>query len=280
MQAEDLADEILRLDPNSVRHHQRQVEYAFRRNDKGRLIEAYLGLSDALMRSGALDRARAVYQRVLEHDPQNPRALSAISTLEPPPEEKKPAAGPRLKAPPPVATGDFVDLGALVLDDQGPRDARLRVQDEEPTGDEQRDFDEMLAQFKKGIDASIGADDVQAHYDLGIAFKEMGLLDEAIGEFQKALRGTEHRLRTSEALGTCFFEKGQFNVAATVLRRAVETDQGGDEHKIGLLYWLGRSEEEQGRSAEALAYYQRVFSVDIRFQDVSERVKSLAKVGR
>jgi len=280
VQAEDLADEILRLDPNSVRHHQRQVEYAFRRNDKGRLIEAYLGLSDALMRSGALDRARAVYQRVLEHDPQNPRALSAISTLEPPPEEKKPAAGPRLKAPPPVATGDFVDLGALVLDDQGPRDARLRVQDEEPTGDEQRDFDEMLAQFKKGIDASIGADDVQAHYDLGIAFKEMGLLDEAIGEFQKALRGTEHRLRTSEALGTCFFEKGQFNVAATVLRRAVETDQGGDEHKIGLLYWLGRSEEEQGRSAEALAYYQRVFSVDIRFQDVSERVKSLAKVGR
>ncbi|MBI2073046.1 MAG: hypothetical protein HYT81_08460, partial [Gemmatimonadetes bacterium] len=66
VQAEDLADEILRLDPNSVRHHQKQVEYAFRRNDKGRLIEAYLGLSDALMRSGALDRARAVYQRVVE----------------------------------------------------------------------------------------------------------------------------------------------------------------------------------------------------------------------
>ena len=280
-QAEDLADEILRLDPNSVRHHQKRVEYAFRRNDKGRLVEAYLGLSDALMRAGAMDRARAVYQRVLEHDPKNQRALSAISTLEPPPEEKKAAAsGPRLKEAPPLATGDFVDLGALVLDDTGPRDARLRVQDEEPTGDEQRDFDEMLAQFKKGIEASLGADDVQAHYDLGIAFKEMGLLDEAIGEFQKALRGTEHRLRTSEALGSCFFEKGQFNVAATVLRRAVETDQGGDEHKIGLLYWLGRCEEEQGNAAEALTYYQRVFSVDIGFQDVNDRVKSLAKAGR
>jgi tetratricopeptide (TPR) repeat protein len=282
VQAEDLADEILRADPNSVRHHQKRVEYAFRRQDKGRLVDAYLGLSDALMRAGAMDRARAVYQRVLEHDPKNQRALSAISTLEPPPEEKKPAAsaGPRLKAAPPVATGDFVDLGALVLDDQGPRDARLRVQDEEPTGDEQRDFDEMLAQFKKGIEASLGADDVQAHYDLGIAFKEMGLLDEAIGEFQKALRGTEHRLRTSEALGACFFEKGQFNVAATVLRRAVETDPGGDQDKIGLLYWLARCEEEQGHSTEALNYYQRVFSVDIGFQDVKDRVKSLAKAGR
>jgi tetratricopeptide (TPR) repeat protein len=280
-QAEDLTDEILRLDPNSVRHYQKQVEYAFRRNDRGRLVEAYLGLSDALMRSGALDRARAVYQRVLEHDAKNQRALSALSTLEPPPEEKKPAAGPRLKAGPPVAAAaDFVDLGALIMEDEGPRDARLRVQDEEPTGDEQRDFEDMLAQFKKGIDASLGADDVQAHYDLGIAFKEMGLVDEAIGEFQKALRGTEGRMRTSEALGTCFFEKGQFNVAATVLRRAVDTDPGGDDAKVGLLYWLGRSEEEQGHSADALTFYQRVFAVDIGFQDVSDRVKSLAKAGR
>jgi len=282
-QAEDLTDEILRLDPNSVRHYQKQVEYAFRRNDKGRLVDAYLGLSDALMRSGALDRARAVYQRVLEHDPKNQRALSALSTLEPPPEEKKAAAaaGPRLKAGPPVAAaGDFVDLGALIMEDEGPRDARLRVQDEEPTGDEQRDFEDMLAQFKKGIDASLGADDVQAHYDLGIAFKEMGLIDEAIGEFQKALRGTEGRLRTSEALGTCFFEKGQFNVAATVLRRAVDTDSGGDDAKVGLLYWLGRAEEEQGHATEALVNYQRVFAVDIGFQDVSDRGRSLAKAGR
>jgi tetratricopeptide (TPR) repeat protein len=233
------------------------------------------------MRSGAMERARAVYQRVLEHDAQNPRALSALTTLEPAPQDVKPAKGARPAAPAPAAAGDFVDLGALVLDEPtNIGDARLRVQDEEPTGDEQRDFDDMLAQFKKGIEASLGADDVQAHYDLGIAFKEMGLIDEAIAEFQKALRGAEGRMRTSEALGSCFFEKGQYTVAATVLRRAVETDQGGDEAKIGLLYWLGRCEEEMARPADALNYYQRVFAVEIGFQDVSERVKSLAKAGR
>ncbi len=279
--AEDLTDEILRLDPNSVRHHQKRVEFAFRRSDKGRLVDAYLGLSDALMRSGALERARAVYQRVLEHDPENARALSALTTLEPSPEEAKPAHGAKPVAAAPAAAGDFVDLGALVLDEPANLgDARLRVQDEEPTGDEQRDFDDMLAQFKKGIEASLGAEDVQAHYDLGIAFKEMGLIDEAIAEFQKALRGAEGRQRTSEALGACFFEKGQYTVAATVLRRALEMDQGGDEAKIGLLYWLGRCEEEMGRGTEALNYYQRVFAVEIGFQDVSERVKSLAKAGR
>jgi len=62
----------------------------------------------------------------------------------------------------------------------------------------------------------------------------MGLIDEAIGEFQKALRGADGRLRTSEALGTCFFEKGQYPVAATVLKRAIESDQAApDDDKVG-----------------------------------------------
>lgn len=280
-QAEALADEILRLEPNSVRHHQKRVEFVYRRNDRPGLVEAYLGLADALFRSGALDRARAVYQRVLEHDPGNERALAALAALEPEAPGEIPV-GAGAEEPQPERGGDFVDLGRLVLEDEETRfkDTRLRVEDEEPTGDEQRDFEEMLSKFKEGIAATLSVEDAQAHYDLGVAFKEMGLLDEAIAEFQKALRAKEGRLRTSEALGVCFFEKGQYGVAATVLRRAVESDPSEDEEKIGLLYWLGRCEEELGRGAEALAYYQRVFAVDITFQDVSQRVKRLAGGGR
>ena len=105
----------------------------------------------------------------------------------------------------------------------------------------------------------------------------MGLLDEAISEFQKALRGSQGRLRTAEALGLCFYDKGQFAVASTVLRRAVDAEAGGDDEKIGLLYWLGRCEEEQGHKPQALSYYERIFSIDIDFQDVRKRVKQLAQ---
>jgi tetratricopeptide (TPR) repeat protein len=279
--AQDLADEILRLDPNSIRHHQKRVEYAFRLGDKPNLIHAYLELADAFFRSGAMDRARTVYQRVLEHDAGNERAISAISSMDPAPAAAPPSkrtAAPSKMAP--VPDGEFVNLGDFIMDEERPKDARLRIQDEEPTGDEERDFKDMLDQFKKGIDATLGDDDSQAHYDLGVAFKEMGLLDEAISEFQKALRSQDMRIRTAEALGVCFFEKGQPEVAATVLRRAIEQDPGSDENKIGLLYWLGRSEEEQGKMAEALNNYQRVFALDIRFQDVNSRVKTLAKAGR
>jgi tetratricopeptide (TPR) repeat protein len=155
----------------------------------------------------------------------------------------------------------------------------MRIQDEEPTGDEQKDFQQMLSAFKRGIEANVGEEDFQSHYDLGVAYKEMGLLDEAIAEFQKALRSSEGRLKSSEALGLCFFEKGQHTVAETILRRGLDLPAHSDAERVGLLYWLGRTLEEQGRGPAALEAYHRVFAVDINFHDVNQRVAALSQAG-
>jgi tetratricopeptide (TPR) repeat protein len=293
----DLVDEILRLDPNSVRHRQKQVEFAFKLGDKAKLIDAYLELADTLLRSDLPDKARSVYQRVAEHDAGNTRAQAALAMLAPvvAPPPPAPAGRPKTKARDTEARtaprdaklkvrddasddGEFVDLSAMILSDDMPeRDTRMKVADEEPTGDEEKDFQEMLARFKQGIDENIDEADFQSHYDLGVAFKEMGLLDEAIAELQKALRAPEGKLRSSEALGVCFIEKGAYVVAESILRRALELPASGDQERLGILYWLGRALEEQGKRVEARELYGRVFAVDIRFRDVGERTKALAK---
>ena len=287
-QARDLVDEILRLDPNSVRHRQKQVEFAFKSGDKTKLIDAYLELADALLRSDLPDKARAVYQRVGEHDPANERAQAALGMLAPVAPARR-AQEPEGRVAPKDAKmkvrdeavvdgGDFVDLGAMILDEELPqRDTRMKVADEEPTGDEERDFQEMLARFKQGIDENIDEADFQSHYDLGVAFKEMGLLDEAIAELQKALRAPEGKLKSSEALGVCFIEKGAHIVAESILRRAIELPASGDQERMAILYWLGRALEAQGKKVEAREVYGRVFAVDIRFMDVAERAKALAR---
>jgi TolA-binding protein len=214
--------------------------------------------------------------------PEAPEAVDAEPVEVPPPVDAPPEAAqpqvPASAAPSGPRTDDasFVDLGSLVIDTEPrARDTRMTGRQLEPTGDEQRDFQEMLAQFKKGIDENVDLEDYEAHYDLGIAFKEMGLLDEAVAEFQKALRAPEGRLRTSEALGVSFFEKGQFPVAEAVLRRAVDALAGGDDEKIGLIYWLGRACEQQGKVQEARSMYERAVAVDIRFMDTSERIQRL-----
>jgi tetratricopeptide (TPR) repeat protein len=286
--AHTITEELLRLEPNSIRHHQKSVELAYRQGDRQRLAAAYLELADALLRSGEAEKALAVYERVLEHDPGNARAKSAVETLAPPP-APPPAAGPGRRATPappqapePAGVGagsGFVDLASLLLEEEAPKDTRMRIEDEEPSGDEEQDFQTMLTAFKRGVEANVEEEDFQSHYDLGIAYKEMGLLDEAIAEFQKALRSPEGRLKASEALGLCFFEKGQFTVADTIFRRALELPASGDAERIGLLYWLGRTQEELGRGADGLTFYNRVFAVDITFQDVSQRVQSLSRAG-
>ena len=294
--ASSLAEEIARIEPEVVRHHQKRVEYAFRTNDRPRLIEAYVSLADALLRSDQGDKARIIYQRVLDLAPDEPRARSAIDTLVeeepsapiPTPATLRAAPAPAKPTQPrpadangaPAGTSrDFVNLGDWLRDDEAPRDTRMVVAEQEPTGDEQADFADMLRKFKQGVAENVDPEDYQSHYDLAIAFKEMGLLDEAIAEFQKALGSPTNRLPTFEALGQCFMEQGQFKLASSVLGRALN-EKGSEDQLVGVLYLLGRAAEAQGRAEEALGFYQRVFVLDIQFRDIAERMSEVERAAR
>ena len=306
--ARSLADEVVRVHPGSVRHHQKRVEYCFRLNDRAGLVDAYIELGDALLREGAAEKARAVYQRVLELQPGNARAEAALGTIATPlapvatetpkrgttairttttmkrytgaEKEPPPDAAPAAAAAAPGGDEDFVDLGDWLRDDEPAKDTRMIVDEEEPTGDEQADFADMLAKFKQGVAQNVEEEDYDSHYDLGVAYKEMGLLDEAIAEFQKALRGQQHRARAYESLGQCFVDKGHYPVAATILSRATSEPGIDDGQLVGVLYLLGQTYEALERPAEALSAFQRVFAVDITFRDVAERIGALTKAGK
>jgi tetratricopeptide (TPR) repeat protein len=178
---------------------------------------------------------------------------------------------------PPLADDAFVDLGDLLRDDEAPRSTRMVIEERAPTGDEQADFQEMLRKFKQGVSESVDEEDHESHYDLGVAYKEMGLVDEAIAAFQKALHGTDRRARTYEALGQCFVETRKFSVAAAVLRNALQEPGLDDRQLIGVLYLLGQAAEAVENQEEATMYYQRVFAVDVEFRDVTTRLDSLAQ---
>jgi Tfp pilus assembly protein PilF len=326
--ARTIIDELIRLAPDSTRHHQKRVELAFRSNDRAKLIDAYLELGDALFRSGEERKARAVYQRVLELAPEDARAQAAVesvSSMSPPQgsgaiaaipavapssEVRPPAVPPsparvshRAPMPTPpnpgrasngtgapaqphkpapldrsaATNGDFIDLGDWLRAGESPKSTRMVADEKPPTGDEDADFQEMLKRFKQGVADNVDEEDFESHYDLGVAYKEMGLIDEAVAEFQKALRGQTNRVRAYEALGQCFVEKDQYQVAASVLSRAIAIGEGDDHHLVGVLYLLGRATEALSRNRDALDYYQRVFAVDIEFRDVVDRIRAIER---
>ena len=144
---------------------------------------------------------------------------------------------------------EFIDLGEWLERNRTPSSTRMVAHDEE---------------------------DFESHYDLGIAFREMGLLDEAIGSFQKALRGAGQRVRAAEAIGQCFMDKGEAGVTMTVLERLVREPDMSDAQLVGVLYLLGRAAESLGRASEAASYFQRVLAVQIGFRDTANRLTALA----
>jgi tetratricopeptide (TPR) repeat protein len=95
------------------------------------------------------------------------------------------------------------------------------------SGDEQADSDALLRHFTEGVARSLRGDGHGSHCDLGVVRKGMGLLDDAIEEFRKALGSRSHRLPASEALGQGFVEQGRYQEAATVLSRALREPGGG-----------------------------------------------------
>ncbi len=303
--ASDVAELLGVRAPSDARLHQKRVEYAVRTSDRPRLIEAYLALAGALHQSGQVDKARVVYARVAELAPDDARPAAALRALDaqsirsvvpgvPTPAEprkttsrkrytsesqvvEEPPATPAPEAPVRGDDADFVSLGDWLREDDGPKSTRMVVDEEAPSGDEDADFRDMLRKFKQGVADNVDEGDHESHYDLGVAFKEMGLVDEAIAQFQKALRGASHRVRTYEALGQCFIEKGQTQVAMTILQRALSEPGVGDDQLVGVLYLLGDAASSLGRTPEAIGYFQRVFAVDIMFRDVGDRLNQLER---
>ena len=251
--------------PDDVELRQRMVELAYQSGDERVMVEAFLGLGGTLQRGGQAARAKAAFQQVLQFDPENAAAKDALGHA---PSVSRPVREV-------AAHQDYVDLGALILGDEDEKTTRFTVAYEEPTGDDQADFAKMLSQFKEKVSQNLEADDVRAHYDLGTAYKEMGLLEEAVAEFQQALRANPSHLPTYEVLGQTFIEMGKTEAAVRTLERALEAPSEIEDELIAIYYYLGRAYETQGNREGAVEFYDRVFSLDINFADVTERLRAL-----
>ncbi|MGB2645664.1 MAG: tetratricopeptide repeat protein [Candidatus Acidiferrum sp.] len=141
-------------------------------------------------------------------------------------------------------------------------------------------FDEFRAEL-----GEMGAEDedLETHYNLGIAFREMGLVDEAISEFQKVSKATENGkpfryvMQCCTLLGLAFMEKGQPSIAAIWYERALRTPGIEPESILALRYDLGVAQESAGEPEAALKSFSQVYAMNIDYRDVADRIAALQK---
>jgi len=273
--ARQVAEDLVRLVPAALPYHRRRVSLLLEAEATDAAADAALVLGELLVAAGEVDEARAVYGRILALVPDDLRAQAALSSVGGGVEAARDASA----AIPSVDAGADMTGGGIWSPPPARRSTARVVMPGPGVEDGPVAFDEMLSRFKAGIDAGVDASDHRAHYDLGVAYREMGLLDEAIAQFQKALRSAPDRLRVIEALGGCFLEKGQPAIAATVLRRALAEPGVTDDALLGVLYLLAESAAARGDHAEAVACLERVIGIDIGFRDAAKRLETLQSGG-
>jgi len=135
----------------------------------------------------------------------------------------------------------------------------------------------VFSEFKKGVQAQIESDDAESHFNLGIAYKEMGLLADAIGEFDQAMRDDSRRLDCLTLKGLCLVEQQNFAGAETVLKQGLALPGLTEIQRISLFYDLGLVYENWKRPLDALDSFQSVADADMFYRNVQEKILDLRR---
>jgi len=186
---------------------------------------------------------------------------------------------PSQESPPSAAEAGGFDLSAELGDLFGAKPALAPDEAAGGTAFEDTSLADIFREFQKGVEKQLGKEDYETRYNLGIAYKEMGLVDEAIAEFQLAAKDESRLLECSSMLGICFLEKGMPKLAVKWFEKGLQAPGRSEEEYQGLRYDLANALEQDGDTEHALALYTELYGQNAKFRDVADKVRRLGRRG-
>ncbi len=153
--------------------------------------------------------------------------------------------------------------------------ARRAMDETGAAPDERFDWDGALREILGDTAAPLDAEDAESHYNLGIAYKEMGLLDDAIREFETAMGHPARRLPSLALKALCLVEKADYPAAEQTLRFGLACPDLSREERLNLLFEMGQLKERTGEEREALDWFLQVADEDHFYRDVGIRIRNL-----
>jgi tetratricopeptide (TPR) repeat protein len=222
-------------------------------------------------RQGLYEEAREIYKKLSTLFPSNSMLKEKIEAIgkkiaEPPAETKIPE-----EIITPVQETETIQTEGFsindILDAQEPAEPKLE-------GDVMDIFDE----FKKGIEKELGTEDAETHYNLGIAYKEMGLVDDAIREFQVARKDPKKFVPSTNMLGICYMAKSLPQLAIEAFKTALDKIEMRDESYWGVKYDLADAYEKSGDLNQAAEIYTEIYGWNSKFRHISDKINNLKSI--
>ena len=260
-EATAVVDRLLELRPDDVVLHHQRAEFALTLDDRDLLLSSYMSLAACLRRQKAPGNARTVYARILDIDPEHQAAREALAQL---------------------SSGLGTPAGNGVLEDAASSSAVAEDPDPgRPPGraaEGRAEFDALLDDLRDpGPDEDALDGDAEAHFELGVAFKQMGMWDEALAELERAVPGFPDPIRVWEVMAECLERAGRTDEAVEILITAEAHPGNRESPELGVLYRLALLLQERGDQAGAVQRLQRVVDRDSSFRDAASRLSALSR---
>jgi tetratricopeptide (TPR) repeat protein len=242
-------------------------------------LEEALDEAEFFVARGLHEDARAILQDQLAKTPNHPLVLERLREVE----ESLAASGSSqtiersmlgaaASAPAVPALDVAASLGAL---EQVELPAESAQSSEVTSSMVDVDVDQVFEKFRAGVRAQVVGADSATHYDLGVAYKEMGLVTEAIGEFEQAARDPHRECMCYAMIGLIYLEQNQLERSAESYVKALGAQAKTVEQEMNLYYDLGTVYEMKGQKADALYYFQKIARRDPGYRDVADRLSAL-----
>lgn len=311
-EARAILEELKVKDPMNIEVHRRLKSLYIDSGDKEQAVTECLILSEIFGRLGEIDRRDSFLKEAFEISPDDPRLKERMALIE---EQRKPEslddyAEELAEAEFYIRQGlqedalriyerllnifpDNEELlnkveslqGTISLQPSKP--SKIEPEQIEPQTHETLDIEEIVEpqldsevlgifeEFKKGLEKEVEPEDIETHYNLGIAYKEMGLIDDAIREFQTSRNDPRFYVQSMTMLGICYMEKGLYPIAIKAFKDALDNIEAKDESYWGALYDLAAAHEKNGDLKIAFDLFTDIYGWNSKFRDVGDRLNQL-----
>jgi tetratricopeptide (TPR) repeat protein len=238
-----------------------------------RELEDALDEAEFFCSRGLFDDAKAILTEQLSKHPNHPLLRERLTEIDAQAGRRGSGARERPRAEPEQSFDIGSSLDALEsLDYDKMQPAEGHAED-----DQQVDVEEVFAKFKEGVAKQISVEDSDSHYNLGIAYKEMSLLDDAIRELEIAARDPKFECVCKSMIGMIQIERGNVNEAIDAFLQGLNSSIKDPTQETVLCYEIGAAYEAKKQNKDALSYYQKAMRRDPNYRDVQDRVRRLAK---
>lgn len=254
-------DRLLGMRPDDVVLHHQRTEFAIMMNDRQLLVSSYLDLAACLRRQNGYRSARTVYGRIFDLDPNNAEARAGVAAVD---ADELARERQRQQQPDERASGGSTSL---------PADSSAGEADR-PSGEIDEMFVDLRDEREREEELNEAPPDYESHYELGVAFRQMEMWDEAAREFKLAAPGMADSLSAYERLGECLVALRRYDEARRTLA-VVATQPGESQAKVGVLFYLGVAHLRAGDRASARTCLESVLQIDPSRDDAAQLLSTL-----